>query len=58
MFAHCSSSPAKVTNQELSLLKTKLEEEVRMDQKEKKANQEVLKAIKLEMEEMAEDHER
>lgn len=58
MFAHWSSSLAKVTNQELSLLRTKLEEEVRMDQKEKKANQEVLKSIKLEMEEMAEDHER
>lgn len=40
------------------MLRTKLEEEVRMDQKEKKTNQELLKSIKLEMEEMAEDHER
>lgn len=45
---------AKVTNQELLLFRKKLEEEVKKDQKEKKANQEALKSIKLELEAMAE----
>lgn len=44
-----------MTNQELSLFRKKLEEEVKMDQKEKKANQEALKSIKLELEEMADN---
>lgn len=47
-----------MTDQELLLFRRKLEEEVRMDQKEKKANQEALKSIKLELEEMAENRSR
>lgn len=43
-----------MTNQELLLFRKKLEEEVKKDQKEKKANQEALKSIKLELEAMAE----
>ncbi|XP_062289741.1 E3 ubiquitin-protein ligase TTC3 [Scomber scombrus] len=42
----------QMTNKELSLLQQKLEEEVRKDQKEKKANQEVLKSLKLEIEQL------
>lgn len=44
-----------VTNKELTLFQQKLEEEVKKDQKEKKANQEVLKSLKLEMEELVEE---
>ncbi|XP_060941252.1 E3 ubiquitin-protein ligase TTC3 isoform X2 [Limanda limanda] len=44
----------QVTNRELTLLQQRLEEEVRKDQKEKKANQEVLKSLKLETEELVE----
>ncbi|XP_062263048.1 E3 ubiquitin-protein ligase TTC3 [Platichthys flesus] len=45
----------QVTNRELTLLQQRLEEEVRKDQKEKKANQEVLKSLKLETEELVEE---
>uniref|UniRef100_A0A3B4T8S4 RING-type E3 ubiquitin transferase n=1 Tax=Seriola dumerili TaxID=41447 RepID=A0A3B4T8S4_SERDU len=45
-----------VTNKELALFQHKLEEEVKKDQKEKKANQEVLKSLKLEIEELVEEH--
>uniref|UniRef100_A0A3B4YY58 RING-type E3 ubiquitin transferase n=1 Tax=Stegastes partitus TaxID=144197 RepID=A0A3B4YY58_9TELE len=45
-----------VTNKELVLFQQKLEEEVKKDQKEKKANQEVLKALKLEIEDLVEQH--
>lgn len=47
-----------MTNQELVLFRKKLEEEVKMDQKEKKANQEALKTLKLELEVMAEEKTR
>ncbi|XP_071317554.1 E3 ubiquitin-protein ligase TTC3 isoform X2 [Trachinotus anak] len=46
----------QVTNKELALFQQKLEEEVKRDQKEKKANQEVLKSLKLEIEELVEEH--
>ncbi|XP_008299262.1 E3 ubiquitin-protein ligase TTC3 [Stegastes partitus] len=46
----------QVTNKELVLFQQKLEEEVKKDQKEKKANQEVLKALKLEIEDLVEQH--
>ncbi|KAA8586527.1 hypothetical protein FQN60_000363 [Etheostoma spectabile] len=42
----------QVTNKELTLFQQKLEEEVKKDQKEKKANQEGLKSLKLEIEEL------
>ncbi|XP_035034224.2 E3 ubiquitin-protein ligase TTC3 isoform X2 [Hippoglossus stenolepis] len=45
----------QVTNRELTLFQQRLEEEVRKDQKEKKANQEVLKSLKLETEELVEE---
>ncbi|XP_045895340.1 E3 ubiquitin-protein ligase TTC3 [Micropterus dolomieu] len=45
----------QVTNKELALFQQKLEEEVKKDQKEKKANQEVLRVLKLEMEELVEE---
>lgn len=45
-------SVAKVTNKELELFQQKLEEEVKKDQKEKKANQEVLRSLKVETEEL------
>ncbi|XP_062289742.1 E3 ubiquitin-protein ligase TTC3-like isoform X1 [Scomber scombrus] len=45
----------QVTNKELSLFQQKLEEEVRKDQKEKKANQDVLKSLKLEIEKLVEE---
>ncbi|XP_051793252.1 E3 ubiquitin-protein ligase TTC3 isoform X2 [Acanthochromis polyacanthus] len=44
----------QVTNKELVLFQQKLEEEVRKDQREKKANQEALKALKLEIEDLVE----
>ncbi|XP_023117643.2 E3 ubiquitin-protein ligase TTC3 isoform X2 [Amphiprion ocellaris] len=44
----------QVTNKELVLFQQKLEEEVKKDQREKKANQEVLKALKLEIEDLVE----
>lgn len=47
-----------MTNKELALFQQKLEEEVKKDQKEKKANQEVLKSLKLEIEELVEEHGR
>ena len=43
----------KVTNKEVELFQQKLEEMVRRDQKEKRANQEELKALKMESEELA-----
>lgn len=49
---------AKVTNKELALFQQKLEEEVKNDQKEKKANQEVLKSLKMEIEELMDEHMR
>jgi hypothetical protein len=42
-----------VTNKEVELFQQKLEEMVRRDQKEKRANQEELKALKMESEELA-----
>ncbi|XP_034405472.1 E3 ubiquitin-protein ligase TTC3 [Cyclopterus lumpus] len=45
-----------VTNKELTLFQQKLEEEVKKDQKEKKANQEGLKALKVEIEELVGQH--
>lgn len=51
-------SVVKVTNKELALFQHKLEEEVRKDQKEKKANQEVLKSLKVEIERLVEEQER
>ncbi|XP_068187104.1 E3 ubiquitin-protein ligase TTC3 isoform X2 [Antennarius striatus] len=45
----------EVTNKELALFQQKLEEEVKKDQKEKKANQELLKSLKAEMEELVEE---
>ncbi|XP_069001878.1 E3 ubiquitin-protein ligase TTC3 isoform X2 [Embiotoca jacksoni] len=45
----------QVTNTELSLFQHKLEEEVKKDQKEKKANQEVLKSLKVETDELVEE---
>ncbi|XP_049448756.1 E3 ubiquitin-protein ligase TTC3-like isoform X9 [Epinephelus fuscoguttatus] len=44
-----------VTNKELALFQQKLEEEVRKDQKEKKANQEGLKSLKVEIDELVEE---
>lgn len=49
---------AKVTNKELALFQQKLEEEVKKDQKEKKANQEVLRSLKVEIEQLVEEHGR
>ncbi|XP_044226029.1 E3 ubiquitin-protein ligase TTC3-like isoform X3 [Thunnus albacares] len=46
----------QVTNKDLVLLQQKLEEEVKKDQMEKKANQEVLKSLKLEIEKLVEEH--
>lgn len=46
----------QVTNKELVLFQQKLEEEVKKDQKEKKANQEVLKSLKTEIEKLVEEH--
>ncbi|XP_026183559.1 E3 ubiquitin-protein ligase TTC3 isoform X2 [Mastacembelus armatus] len=46
----------QVTNKELALFQQKLEEEVKKDQKEKKANQEVLKSLKLETEKLVEEN--
>lgn len=48
----------EVTNKELSLFQQKLEEEVKQDQKEKKANQEVLRSLKAEIEELTEEQKR
>ncbi|XP_070700307.1 E3 ubiquitin-protein ligase TTC3 [Pempheris klunzingeri] len=45
----------QVTNKEQALFQQKLEEEVKKDQKEKKANQEVLKSLKVEMEDLVEE---
>lgn len=47
-----------MTNKELTLFHQKLEEEVKNDQKEKKANQEVLRSLKVEIEELVEEHRR
>lgn len=47
-----------MTNQELALFQQKLEEEVKKDQKEKKANQETLRSLKVETEEILEEHGR
>ncbi|XP_019728437.1 E3 ubiquitin-protein ligase TTC3 isoform X3 [Hippocampus comes] len=49
------STNIKVTDKEMSLFQQKLEEEVKRDQKEKKANQEVLKALKIETEKLVEE---
>ncbi|XP_031724821.1 E3 ubiquitin-protein ligase TTC3 isoform X2 [Anarrhichthys ocellatus] len=46
----------QVTNKELALFQQKLEEEVKKDQKEKKANQEGLKALKTTIEDLVEQH--
>uniref|UniRef100_A0A3Q3LLN6 RING-type E3 ubiquitin transferase n=1 Tax=Labrus bergylta TaxID=56723 RepID=A0A3Q3LLN6_9LABR len=44
-----------VTNTELALFQQKLEEEVKKDQNEKKANQEALKSLKVEIENLVEE---
>uniref|UniRef100_A0A3B4FQ11 Tetratricopeptide repeat domain 3 n=1 Tax=Pundamilia nyererei TaxID=303518 RepID=A0A3B4FQ11_9CICH len=44
----------QVTNKELTLFQQKLEDEVKKDQKEKKANQEALRSLKQEIEELLE----
>ncbi|XP_067350334.1 E3 ubiquitin-protein ligase TTC3 isoform X1 [Channa argus] len=46
----------QVTNKELALFQQKLEEEIKKDQKEKKANQEILKTLKQETEKLVEEH--
>lgn len=51
-------SLVKVTNKELTLFQQKLEEEVKKDQKEKKANQEALRSLKQEIEELLEQQGR
>nr|XP_046266276.1 E3 ubiquitin-protein ligase TTC3 [Scatophagus argus] len=48
----------QVTNKELALFQHKLEEEVKTDQKEKKANQEALRSLKVVIEELVEEHGR
>lgn len=48
----------KVTRTELGLFQQKLEEEVKKDQNEKKANQEVLKSLKVEIEDLQEEQKR
>ncbi|XP_037322958.2 E3 ubiquitin-protein ligase TTC3 [Pungitius pungitius] len=48
----------QVTNRELALFQQKLEEEVKKDQKEKKSNQEGLRVLKMEIEELGEQHGR
>ncbi|XP_041863798.1 E3 ubiquitin-protein ligase TTC3 isoform X2 [Melanotaenia boesemani] len=45
----------QVTNKELMMFQQKLEEEVKKDQKEKKANQEVLKSLKTEIEQLLDE---
>ncbi|XP_041808110.1 E3 ubiquitin-protein ligase TTC3 isoform X2 [Chelmon rostratus] len=45
----------QVTNKELALFQQKLEEEVKKDQKEKKANQEAQRSLKVEIEELVEE---
>ncbi|XP_072230625.1 E3 ubiquitin-protein ligase TTC3 isoform X2 [Leuresthes tenuis] len=45
----------QVTNKELVMFQQKLEEEVKKDQKEKKANQEVMKSLKTEIEQLVEE---
>ncbi|XP_058483305.1 E3 ubiquitin-protein ligase TTC3 [Solea solea] len=52
------NTKTQMTNRELTLFQHKLEEEVKKDQKEKKANQEVLRSIKQEMDELVEEHGR
>ncbi|XP_051903652.1 E3 ubiquitin-protein ligase TTC3-like [Hippocampus zosterae] len=52
------STNIKITDKEMSLFQQKLEEEVKRDQKEKKANQEVLKALKIETEKLVEERAR
>lgn len=47
-----------MTNKELTLFQQKLEEEVKKDQKEKKANQEALRSLKQEIEELLEQQGR
>ncbi len=48
----------KVTNRELALFQQKLEEEVKKDQKEKKANQEVLRSLRTETDELLKEQGR
>ncbi|XP_034033385.1 E3 ubiquitin-protein ligase TTC3 [Thalassophryne amazonica] len=48
----------QVTDMELVMFQQKLEEEVKKDQREKKVNNEMLKTLKLEKEELEKEHER
>lgn len=48
----------QIIHKELGLFQQKLEEEVKKDQQEKKENQETLKALKIEIKELAESQER
>ncbi|KAF6738227.1 E3 ubiquitin-protein ligase TTC3 [Oryzias melastigma] len=46
----------QVTHKELAMFQQKLEEDLKKDQQEKKANQEILKALKVEKEQLIEEH--
>ncbi|CAJ1063428.1 Hypothetical predicted protein [Xyrichtys novacula] len=46
----------QVTNKELALFQQKLEEEIKKDQNEKKANHEALRSLKVEIEDLQEEH--
>uniref|UniRef100_A0A3P9KP96 RING-type E3 ubiquitin transferase n=1 Tax=Oryzias latipes TaxID=8090 RepID=A0A3P9KP96_ORYLA len=50
-----SSAAVQVTHKELAMFQQKLEEDLKKDQKEKKANQETLKALKAEKEQLLEE---
>lgn len=45
-----------MTHKELAMFQQKLEEDLKKDQQEKKANQEILKALKVEKEQLIEEH--
>ncbi|KAM9780904.1 E3 ubiquitin-protein ligase TTC3 [Syngnathus typhle] len=52
------STNINITDKEMSMFQQKLEEEVKKDQKEKKANQETLKALKMETAKLVEERDR
>ncbi|XP_037125509.1 E3 ubiquitin-protein ligase TTC3 [Syngnathus acus] len=51
------STNINITDKEMSMFQQKLEEEVKKDQKEKKANQETLKALKMETAKLVEERD-
>lgn len=57
-FMACVSFLPEVTKTEVSLFQRKLEEAVKQDQKEKKANQELLKSLKMEKEGFLKEQQR